>query len=333
MATSRRILTGVAIALLIALVGVGAGLTLRNFSDHKTVMPPSEGGAPEGTAEPSINETYYDASPPSRGRAHTTVKIALSTVGGNNAIIFLPSDKTLEIAMDQSVLLYAADNRLLNLIGKIVAMTPGTGPFEGQTAITITIPPSYDVQPSDIVRSEIITEVFPVASRLPLSALQKNDNGDAYIWEAVSAPNGTVTAILRPLISLLEMDGFFMFENPDFTSNLYILKPDGALENGQILANVRKVLYSAPTVADDERIAQLPQPRFILQQPAAAPTPGGTSACGGGDSAGGSASACGGGAASFIDIVRQKAFEQKALEQKALEQKATEPQLEHTPAP
>lgn len=279
MSNPKRILTGLIIAVLIVGAGLAAGYYFQSnpaaLKKIASVAKPQS--QQKKTSEP--NHNTYEISPPSRGAAITKFPIEI-TPQNDEATVTAPADAAANVKTGQDVLLYSADGMLLEILGEVKSITPAKN---DSVMISIKLN-GAEGHPSDIaVRGDIVTEHISQAERLPLTAIVKDERGEPYLWEVIQNEDGISIAYYKAANILASTYDFYIIQQPDSVSNVFILNPDDKLSDGQKI-NTRKILFSAQPITDDKKVRELVAARipsnFVDPYAGRALATG----CGGGDS-------------------------------------------------
>jgi len=270
-AKSRQILTGLAFTVVLLITGFFCGMHFNQQRSSPPEAPTLANQAAPAPPSPVINNTAYQASPPSKGHAYRSTVVPLENIGNHAAIVYLKKDQANGVAAGQPVLLYDKANLRLNIIGKVTSVAQGREKFSDIAAVTIAIADTPETPARKIASGEIIIEEFSSVDRLPLSALQKNADGTPYVWEIITQPDGSMKTAKRDLQSALVVNGnFFVMKNDNYVSDLYLLNPDASVQDAQPIT-VSRTLYQAPDVGNPEDIAMMREDamssyRYEMQQ-------------------------------------------------------------------
>lgn len=118
----------------------------------------------------------YEVARPHYGPLVKLKEVELQYIG-NIANSFLSTDESKSISVGQKVVLYNGEEETLPLGAKVIAVKPD----EKQTKIIISLP--FGTK-TDLLneKANIITYEEIAAKRLPLSALQRGEDGSLYVW-------------------------------------------------------------------------------------------------------------------------------------------------------
>lgn len=254
-----KIAVGAVLGLLLIAGGFSTGLYLyksseKNAQQTNAAAPSSTIGA---STAPPINTNIYTISAPSRGRANFSIPITFDNLSGTTGTAFLKQGEAKDISNDKNILLFDADGNVMDGIGKITAITQGTGMLADYIGVSYVITNLPEKSPMP-TRGEIVIDSVSQAKRLPRSALLQNEDG-YYLWE-VFLQEGNQAKASRHKVAVAHIinDDFFIFENQEHDSNVYILNPDSALEDGQNIG-IREALYSPGYVGNDHDLASAPK--------------------------------------------------------------------------
>lgn len=269
MTTTRRILIGTIVALVVIGAGFTAGL---RFHDSRNSLRPAQPLAEKDTgikdASSAGNNATYEISPPSHGLMLETYVINISSTG-RIARVEIPAPDAEKIKTGQKVFLYDQNGEILDSMGTIVGVMP-SGNF---ALLEIDLLHNPDVSPQNVSRGKIIVDRNMNAFRLPFSALSRNEKGETFVWEAAPNSSGTHSVKYKKIELQASNDNVFAIQLDQQSSNIFILNPDSNLRDGQKV-NVRKFLYKPPSQYEDARIASVVERRMrqveSLQQIAAA---------------------------------------------------------------
>lgn len=251
MTPSPRILIGTLVAFLIICAGLGSGFYLYA---HKQAAGRQESKTAEKKTTPNFNT--YDVSPPSRATTLDTKEIIINPVG-NTAFVLLPKAEAENIKTGQKILLYTAENVLLETLGEVSAVTVGTDQLDGFVTVHMTLQSDDKVDATEARHGRIVLKRVPNSARLPLSALVRDDDeNEPYVWTAVNNTDGTINAYRKRAQIIATTYDYFVIQPQGTDSGLYILNPDKDLEDGQTI-NTRRMLYAAPPEKDDFHIEAL----------------------------------------------------------------------------
>ncbi len=283
MTKSVRMIIGLATGLIL----IAGGFVFGHYWHQRTQEPLSETTSTTPikteTKPPTANATLYTVSAPSRGRAYTSVPVTFENLSGAHAIIFLKKDQAKDIKAGQNILLYDANGETLDAVGKVVVIDPGRDAFADYVSITTAIGAEADGQATKPVRGEIVTGELGMTNRLPLSALRYTSDNKPYLWESLRQDDATKNKTAKRFITGVRTikNEFFIMDTPDdYVSNIYILNPDDALEEGQIVS-VTETLYTPGIQPNDQHIADRPRVIYKKEGPAEDPLEGMTAAGGG----------------------------------------------------
>lgn len=247
--SSRRILIGSLVTFLIIIAGLGVGFF---FSSHKIVST-EEKQVTADNAEPNFNT--YDISPPNRATSIETKDVTLRSLG-TAAFVIMPKNEAANVKTGQRVLLYTPTDELIETLGEVTAVNPGSEDLADFVTVHIKYKVDEMVNAANAARGRIVINRIPDSARLPLSALVKNDNGEAYAWEAIENDDGTFTARYARINVVATTYEYFVIKPESHRTGFFVLNPDTKLANGQKI-NVRQIRYSTPAETDDDRIALL----------------------------------------------------------------------------
>lgn len=218
------------------------------FNAKKSADLASAGQTPAQPEPPKPNHTTYKISPPSRGAVLKTFPVDIKT-DSNAATVTLDAVKAADVKKEQGVLLYDANNALLDILGKVIAITPNA---DGTISVDMILDADTAIPATLVSRGEIILERRTDAQRLPLTALVRDKNsGEPYLWEVNKSEDGTFKAFYKRTNLLMETPDFIVVETPASHSNVFVLHADEALEDGQTVNTVED-LYSAPPLTRDQ---------------------------------------------------------------------------------
>lgn len=300
MTKSKRVIIGLAAGLILIVAGLAAGILFRKSIDEiavQSVTHVAENKSPviAQKENPAPNLKIYTASPPSQGRAYIATPITFENIFASHAVVMMEKKGAAEILPGQKILLYGADGALLDAVGIIDAIEDGKGENKDSKIIRITLNPLPDGKFPAPVRGEIVTNDMPQTHRLPVTALQTDKDGNSYIWEAITQ-NGRRIAKKRAVNGLAKPGAYFIMNRPEYISNVYILNPDDALRDGQVI-KIEQTLYSPGLVPSVEQIATIPRepPEINLADRPAIPGAACATTCNAGA----------GGAAGFIQHIKE----------------------------
>ncbi len=167
-----------------------------------------------------IAEFGYTAAVPHFGPLIRTVDFT-ATYQENKALVSLPEGSDLPLKQNQNVILYDKNGKTLPLGGKIENID--------NTTITISLPEATDTSRLNNKVSVITLETIG-SKRLPLSALQKDNNDQSFVWVATPAPNGNGHIVEKRAITV-DIKGQTYFEAglKVRATDLVILDPDFSL--------------------------------------------------------------------------------------------------------
>lgn len=259
MKNPAKIAIGASIALLLIATGFGIGtyIKYRNNPEPATLAKPIQFSADDQAPISAPNTNVYTISAPSRGRANFSIPIVFDNLSGTLGIAYLKKTDAAGVSTDKNILLFDADGNVMDGIGKITDIAEGTGMLTDYIGVSYIITNLPEKSPPP-ARGEIVIDSISQAKRLPRSALLQNEDG-YYLWEVVSR-QGNHATVSRHKIALAHVinDDFFIFEQQKHGSNLYILNPNSALEDGQNIA-IRETLYSPGYVGNDQDLASAPK--------------------------------------------------------------------------
>lgn len=242
---SGRVFLGIIIAFIIIGAGLAAGFYIRfKLPDVTTVA--------KLNTPPPPNHNTYDISPPSRGAAIEKFSIDITPLG-NAGFVTLSADEAAAVKTGQKIILYDKNGAMLETLGEITKITE-TG--NSQIIVHFNLNGDETLSVADVKKGDIVISKNPMASRLPLTALIRNEKGQTYIWEAHENEDGTYTAYFKPAPVVQNTYEYFVLDYMPGSSGVYILNPDEKLEDGQKI-NTNKILYSAPGQTDDQRMEVL----------------------------------------------------------------------------
>jgi hypothetical protein len=251
---SSRILIGTIVAFVIVAAGLAAGFQIKKQNDRPVPVTRET-----LKADIAPNHNTYEVSPPNRGLLLDTYPVEI-TPEGPVALVKVPAKEAADVKTGQKVFLYRADGLLLDSLGEVIGIDQGSGKDADFITVRIDIEDNPDVAPEKVAKGKIIVNREQDASRLPYSALLRNEKGETYIWEAEENQDGTYTAYYKRVNVTGGNDVVFTIVPSMMTSNLFILNPDGNLRDGQKI-NVNKFLYQAPSQYEDQRIAMISEQR------------------------------------------------------------------------
>lgn len=178
------------------------------------------------SAEENLNiipiETFgYNAAAPHFGPLIRITDLT-ATYQENEALASLPIDSDVTAKQNQNVILYDKNGKILPLGGKVEKI-------DGDTLI-ISLPEATDTSLLNQKVSVITLETIG-SKRLPLSALQKDDNNKSFVWVATPAPNTNGHTVEKRAITVdIKGDKYFEAGLKVRATDLVILDPDSSLE-------------------------------------------------------------------------------------------------------
>lgn len=247
MITRNHILIGIVAALAV----IGGLLVGLYFHNQNTISRPTDSSVAQTAPIAKIekNSNLYDISPPSRGSFSETISIDLQSVNQNQASAIIPSERAGQIKTGQNVLLYRADGMLLEIMGGITSIEPA----DDKTSLSMIINADAEHPATQATRGEIIIANNNSAQRLPLSSLSTDADGNNLLWEVLKNTDGTQSVKSQKANVVSRTYDFIVIEQPDFTSNVYVLNPDTTLADGQEI-QTRTVLYAAPAETAEMKV-------------------------------------------------------------------------------
>lgn len=308
MALPSKIFKGLAFGLTLIVLGLFGGSWARQwYAEYTGIITGISDTGTERSSQrtptpPPPNYNHYTISPPSQGRVNVIKPITFDDIIAGKASALLPAENNSAIQTGQNVLLYNADDALLEALGHVTEVEQKN---EAQLLIHIALKNLPDGKAPFPARGEIITEELPLADRLPVSTLRQTKDKQYYLFEVERLEDGRGKIIARIIDNVkFPNDEFFTFDRPsEYISNIYVTNPDRTLLIDQIVS-VTESLFSPTPQINAKNIADIPadEPTVI---PAGIQTTTG--------SCGGTTSACGGnnGSAEFIQRVRDMAKEDK----------------------
>lgn len=244
--------TRIAVGAFIFFLIIGAGFAGGFYFNFKMRHDASNGLTPFKEAKPKINNNTYVISPPSIGTAIKTKSIPIHFVDGVSIMPFSPADAAL-MKTGTKIILYDKDNKLLSVLGEVTAV--GGTPHDTSDKIftTVTLMDKGIVYENIPVRGDVVIERNPALSRLPPEAVVQDDKGQPHVWEVHKQDDGTSVVYLKAINVPMTTDQFTGVEVPLGSSNVFVLNPDDALEDGQKI-NVSETLYAGPEYTLDQTV-------------------------------------------------------------------------------
>ncbi|MFA5592363.1 MAG: hypothetical protein WC989_03515 [Micavibrio sp.] len=251
-----KIAAGMIVLLAVIACGIAVGSFMRAYQGGddglRRAAPPQAENS--GNGQPSFNPNIYDVSPPNRGAHSTLLPVTLTRDGGGmTATARLGAEEGALVGLARPVILYKENGVQINILGEVVAIDREDG--GSGFIVTVGLTDDDHAAGSKAVRGDIVVARDSAAQRLPLSVLVKDAGGDEFLWEAVKDSGGQSKAVRHRANILARTYDYVVIHQPDMVSNVYILNPDSALEDGQeIYTNLKH--YSAPKETPDARIAR-----------------------------------------------------------------------------
>jgi len=200
----------------------------------------------------------FTISPPSIGPAYrSTDLMPIAALSGANAVVFIQTPDAAAIKEGQLVLLYDAQDQLLDLVGRVTSLKQGTGSMTATYAVHIAIEERATIPTRLAMKAEIVIAGISNALRLPDSAIMTNVNksNEAFVWEAIKDTDQTAVLKQNPVKSFAAMDhGYSVVQIDSYTSNLYVLFPKAHFKDGMTIP-IREILYT-PHAPDANAHAQ-----------------------------------------------------------------------------
>jgi hypothetical protein len=236
--------------LLLIAAGLAAGFYLRPYLAQKMAQTTQATPAAVSSAPQKDSQNVYEISPPSRGPWIKVISVDIKPEN-DKARVSLSDEDSNNITVGQNVLLYDDAGMLMEILGRVENISKGPDGFSAEIALN-----GDDEFPSaPATRGEIVVQKENDAQRLPLSAVVEDRDGKSYVWEVTESEDGTMNARRVDANILDATTQFLVIAQPLGTSNVFILNPDNALRDGQVI-NARKKLFSGPPLAEDTRIEQ-----------------------------------------------------------------------------
>lgn len=174
-----------------------------------------------------LEKSDYLAAIPSFGPLVQTQTITVQ-YQDDIATGLLPPEQAAKIKEKQPVILYDQEGYTLPLGGTVTTIQPEAG----QTKITISLPEKTNTE-FLAPQVNVITLETIASKRLPLAALQKDNNGEYYVWLAYADENAGVRRVKRLSIKPGLSDSFYFEEDGHVidTYDLIILNPDDKISS------------------------------------------------------------------------------------------------------
>lgn len=253
MTTTRRILIGTIVAMVVIAAGFAAGL---GFHEKRHIFKNAAPQKQPAESAVNANTATYEISPPSLGLMLDTYAVNIASEGPF-ARIEVPGADGEKIKTGQKVFLFDQNGEMLDSMATVMGIMPS----DNVTFVEIDLRNNPDVPPSAIARGKIIVGRNLDAFRLPYSALARNEKGETFVWEVTGDVNGESVAKFKPIEIKSGNDTVFSIQPDQRSSNLFILNPDANLRDGQKV-NVRKFLYTPPSPYEDARIESIVESRI-----------------------------------------------------------------------
>lgn len=306
MKKSATMMSGFAAGLILVVVGFSIGLYTNKVMNSAGQKPPPSTTSRNHTGPD--DETYnidvlkpvlaMAVSPPSQGRANITIPVTFQDVFAQQAFVILDINEAKNIKPGQKILLYDKDNQLLPAAGTITSTNIGMGDGMHDSIIVHISLGAHDAPPH---HGKIVIEAIPQSYRLPLTALSYTDDGRPFLWEAIRDKNDDdIYKTKSNFVTNLRVvdDLFFVMDRPAYTSNLFLLNPEGKITEGQSIEIIQALYRPADQPNADYLLQTTRKPLNLKNDLNAAPLGGADAGC--------PASACGGadGASAFIETIK-----------------------------
>ena len=241
----KRILIGGILAAKIIVAGVVAGWYYKGNEDRLKAKAAQL--AESFKPQPKENLTLYTLSPPSRGVFIEKISTPLSVRENGVAYIVLEEEQAKGIRSGQNVILYDAQNQILNATGQVISSAYGTDSNSDKITADIKVQTAWNVPRETVARGDIIVQREAGAARLPFIALQTDPSDKKeYVWESVRDYDGSHKAYKKPATVTRRNNEMVVIDVPYTSSNVFILNPDKNLQDGQKI-NAVEVFYSPPS--------------------------------------------------------------------------------------
>lgn len=254
----RGIVTFVLVLLSVTAAGLATGIFIQktgNLSKQAQIGSLVTTSPETALYPPPLNKNAYIATAPHRGYAHRTLDIEIPSVQGDVAIANIPLSQAMYVEPGQPVYLYNDNAELLALPAKVAKTSHTDLTPLGSITIEIAFSPLPNLPTEKLVAAQIVIASFEAADRLPLTALQKDDKNQPFVWEAIRHQDGTHRAKRRRLERAIEADWeTLVYKNREHVSDIYIVNPDAALSDGQTIV-VTEQAFKAPEFLNPSRIA------------------------------------------------------------------------------
>lgn len=255
--TLRGIITLVFVLLIVTAAGLATGIFIQKSGkltkQAQTGAPISF--SPETALYPPPTNTHaYVAISPHRGYAHRTLDIDILSQQGGKLITHIPLSQAMYIEPGQPAFLYNDKAELLAFPAKVEKTSHTDETPSGTITVDIAFSSLPNLPPEKIVAAQIVIASFDTVERLPLTAVQKDDKGQPFIWEAIRHQDGTYRAKHRKLERAIEADWeTLVYKSRENVSDIYIVNPDKALMDGQTIS-VTEQAFKAPDFLNPSRI-------------------------------------------------------------------------------
>lgn len=246
-----RILIGTIVFLLVVAAGFAAGYFasgLRKYTSSANDLKPYK---PQ-----TANNRVYDASPPSIGADLETFSLPDLKFAAGTYSRQITLEEAQILTKGQKVLLYGDDGRLLNALGEVIAVGENFGDTDQRKTLVVSFAQPGLVDEGQVFSGKIALSRSTGLARLPPEAVLQNKDGQAFVWEVQRQDDETFKTYLKPVTVIASREGYVGIQAPYDYSNLYILKPDNRLEDGQVV-NIRIASFTGPETTDEMRVQAL----------------------------------------------------------------------------
>ncbi len=195
------------------------------------------------TEETSSNssETGYLFSRPSNGPLTKTKKITLNYHENNLASANIPADHENKLRAKQNVILFDKAKTVMPLGGEVKTIEPKDDLIE----IGIQLPAGTKTELLSN-EAEIITSEIIASQRYPLTALQRDKNGNTFVWVAEKTNNKNKYKAIKTWVDKPTIGrNHFIAGKPINAYSLVILKPDKKIKDKKIYG-MTQVKFKAP---------------------------------------------------------------------------------------
>lgn len=244
MTPSTRIAIGTFVFFLI----IGAGFAAGFYFSFKKNQP-SNGLTAYKETPARINNNTYDISPASIGAVIKTQPIPIQFTSGIS-MTPLPITEAASIKTGMKVILYDKTKKIQQVLGNVTSIGGTPSNMSDKVFVTIALMDMGIVPENIPVHGEIVIARDSSTARLPRESIVQDARGAPHVWEVHEEQDGTDIVYLKAINVLISVEKYVAIEIPYASTDLFVLNPDNALQDGQRI-NVRKMMYAGPEQTDD----------------------------------------------------------------------------------